>query len=363
MPEGGRLDLQFSLAGREQGACLPDPPPLQWEFPLWQNTWLGVATDRTPVSSGPTGVSSLGHCGVHFRLTGVWFPQDLLGFQPCKICGVQFTLTGVWSPQDLLGFLLWDIVGFSSGWQPGFLRTCWGFSFGILWGSFQADGSLVSSGPIETSALGHCGVQLRLTWVWSAQDTLGFQFWDIVGFSSGWQERGLLRTHWGFSLGRCRAQFRLMESDLRTHWGFGFGTLWGSVQADRSLVPQDPLGFWLWDIVGFSSGWQEPGFLRTCWGFSFGILWGSFQAEGSLVFSGIAGRWCPWRKRWVKLGRRFLCVAVAECVCLQRTQDCQGLMWKVVFSQFLWYRMVSSVVLRCVVSLVRLIEGTVLFLQ
>ena len=56
-------------------------------------------------------------------------------------------------------------------------------------------------------------------------------------------------------------------------------------------------------------------------------------------------------------------MAVAECVCLQRTQDCQGLMWKVVFSQFLWYRMVSSVVLRCVVSLVRLIEGTDLFLQ
>ena len=74
-----------------------------------------------------------------------------------------------------------------------------------------------------------------LTGLWSPQDPLEFHLWDIVGFSSGWQESGFLRTYWDFSFV---------------------------------------------EFVGFSSGWQEPGFLRTCWGFSFGILWGSFQADG-----------------------------------------------------------------------------------
>ena len=106
MPEWGRLDFQFSLAGREQ-------EPVSLTFADSNGNSL---SDRAP--------------------------------------GWAWPLTGLWSPQDPLGFHLWDIVGFSSGWQePGFLRTCWGFRFGILWGSFQADGSLVSSGPAGNSAL------------------------------------------------------------------------------------------------------------------------------------------------------------------------------------------------------------------
>ena len=79
-----------------------------------------------------------------------------------------------------------DMVGFSSaGWKSCLLRTHWGFSFGALWGSVQADGiwypqdllglqlqdivgsveadrTLVSSGPTRVSALGHCGVHSSL---------------------------------------------------------------------------------------------------------------------------------------------------------------------------------------------------------
>ena len=109
--------MQFPLAGRERGARLPDPPPPQAEFPLCLSTWLPVAADWSLVSSGPTGVSALGRCGVQFRLTGV----------------------------------------------SGLLRTRWGFSFGTLWGSVQAEGSLVSSGPAGASALGHCETQFRKT--------------------------------------------------------------------------------------------------------------------------------------------------------------------------------------------------------
>ena len=65
-------------------------------------------------------------------------------------CGVQFRLTGVWS-----------------------LRTLWGFDFGTLWGSVQADRSLVSSGPAGDSALGYCGVHFRLKGVWSSQELQG----------------------------------------------------------------------------------------------------------------------------------------------------------------------------------------------
>ena len=137
---------------------------------LW-NLWGPVHADRSLISSGPAGVSALGHCGIQFRLTA-WFPQDLLGIQ------------------------FWYIVGFISGWwESGLLRTHWGFSIGTLWGSVEADMGLVSSGPTRLSVLRHCGVQFRLTGAWSPQDPLGLQHWDIVGFSWGWHESGLLRTH------------------------------------------------------------------------------------------------------------------------------------------------------------------------
>ena len=67
---------------------------------------------------------------------------------------------------------------------------------------------LVSSVPKGASALGHCGVQFRLTGVVLSQD-----------------------PH-----------------------GFGFGTLWGSVQADGIWSPLDPVVLQFWVIVGFSSG-------------------------------------------------------------------------------------------------------------
>ena len=76
---------------------------------------------------------------------------------------------------------LWDFFGVQfrdMGIWP--LRTHWGFGFGTLWCSVQADGSLIS-GPTGVSALIHFGVQSRVMGVWS----------------------------------------------LRTHYDFGFGTLWG----------------------------------------------------------------------------------------------------------------------------------------
>ena len=97
--------------------------------------------------------------------------------------------------------------------------------------------------------------------VWSPQDLLVLQLWDFVGFSSGWQESGLFRTHWDFS----------------------FGTLWGSVQGDGSLATDDPLWLWLWDVVGFSLSWLESGLLGTHWVFSFDTFCGSIQGDGNMA--------------------------------------------------------------------------------
>ena len=59
-------------------------------------------------------------------------------------------------------------------WQDyGLLRTHLGFIFGTLWGSVQADRSLVSSGPAGDSGLGYCGDHFRLMGVWSPQDLQG----------------------------------------------------------------------------------------------------------------------------------------------------------------------------------------------
>ena len=119
---------------------------------------------------------------------------------------------------------------------------------------------LVSSVPKGASALGHCGVQFRLTGDGSPQ------------------EMGHHRTHVVLALGHCGVQFRQVESALLwTQLCFSLGALWGSVQADEILSHQNLLGvtirdifcsvptvrrwvttgpmcFWLWDIVGFSSG-------------------------------------------------------------------------------------------------------------
>ena len=147
MPEWGRLDFQFSLAGREQ-------EPVSLTFADSNGNSL---SDRAP--------------------------------------GWAWPLTGLWSPQDPLGFHLWDIVGFSSGWQEsGFLRTYWDFSFVEFVGFSSGWQELGPSRRAGILALGHCGVQFRLTGAWFPQDLLVIQVWDIVGIISGWWESGLLRT-------------------------------------------------------------------------------------------------------------------------------------------------------------------------
>ena len=188
----------------------------------------------------------MGHCGVQFRLAGDGSPQDPCGFGFGTLWpSVQ--ADGIWFPQNPLGLQFWGIVGFSSG-------AC----------------NLIS-GPICASVGG------------------------ILGFSSGAQEMGGHRTHVVSALGDCWVQFRLMESDLRNSWGLSFRTLWGSVQADRSCVITGPTWFWLWYVVGFSSGrWNlvssgpscasvlghcwvqfrlmEYDVFRACWRLSFGTL-------------------------------------------------------------------------------------------
>ena len=47
-----------------------------WGF-SFGTLWGSVQADGSLVSSGPIGASALGHCGVQFRLMGVWSPQDL----------------------------------------------------------------------------------------------------------------------------------------------------------------------------------------------------------------------------------------------------------------------------------------------
>lgn len=154
------------------------------------------------------------------------------------------------------------------------------------------------------------------------------------------------RTHKILALGHCGVHFRLMESGpLRTHLGFSFGAWWGSVEADGSLVPQDPLGLQFSGIVGFSWSWQDSDLLKTCWGFSFRTLWDSVEFDGSLVSSRPARRWCCWRKMWGKLGR-FLCVAVAESLSY-KDPELLGLDVEhcgILVSFCLWYKMVSYII-------------------
>lgn len=269
MLEWGRLDLQFYwLAGNKEPASWPSQ--LQWEFPLTE--YLAVATDRLGLLRTHWGFI-LGHCGVLFRLPGVWSPRTCRDFcrGHCGVqsrleqslvpatqvgalalghCGVQFRLTRAWFPQDLLGIQLWVIVRFSS-----------------------ADvESLVS------------------------QDPLGLQHWDIVGFSWGWHG-AWPQDPLGISpLGHCRTQFRLMGVWI-SWWPIGAGQalLWGSCLCWQELGPCDPLGFWLpWDIVGFSSGLQgcvSVGLAEDSKALD--IVWGSFAWWESVPPQDSAGRWCP----------------------------------------------------------------------
>ena len=106
--------------------------------------------------------------------------------------------SGAWNlvSSELIVDSLWGIVG---------LSTC-------SW-------NLNSSGPAGGSALGHCGVQFKLTGHGSPQDTCSFSF-------------GVL---WGSVLWFC------------------FGSLWSSVQADGIWCSQDPIGLQFWGLVGCSS--------------------------------------------------------------------------------------------------------------
>ena len=55
--------------------------------------------------------------------------------------------------------------------------------------------------------------------------------------------------------GNWGIKFRWMESALfRTCWGLSFRIFGGSMSGERLWVTTIPACFWLWDIVGFSSG-------------------------------------------------------------------------------------------------------------
>ena len=101
-----------------------------------------------------------------------------------------------------------------------------------------ADRSLVSSGPTGISDLERCGIQFRKT--------------GSLVFSGPAQD---------LALGHCGVHFRLT----------GDGS------------PQDPLVFWLGDIVGWVQAEWVSGLLRTCWCFSSGTLWGSVEGYGDLA--------------------------------------------------------------------------------
>ena len=96
-----------------------------------------VATDSTLVSSGPAGASALGQCEVQFRQMESRLLRTDWGFSFGALRG-SVQADGIWSPQDL-----------------------WGFSFRTLWGSVQADRRWVTRGPMR------------------------FQLWGIVEFSAG----------------------------------------------------------------------------------------------------------------------------------------------------------------------------------
>ena len=73
-----------------------------------------VATDSTLVSSGPAGASALGQCEVQFRQMESRLLRTDWGFSFGALRG-SVQADGIWSPQDLLGVQLQNIVGFSSG--------------------------------------------------------------------------------------------------------------------------------------------------------------------------------------------------------------------------------------------------------
>ena len=84
-----------------------------------------------------------------------------------------------WSPQDSLGLWLLEHMGLSPCWQRGGFRT--------TQGRVHANGSQVSSGVAEASALGRCGVQFTLTGAPSPQDRPGGGAADGKG-EEKWEE-------------------------------------------------------------------------------------------------------------------------------------------------------------------------------
>ena len=148
-----------------------------------------------------------GNCGIKFR----WMESAL--FRTCwglsfRIFGGSMSGERLWVTTIPACFWLWDIVGFSSGgWN------------------------LVSSGPNCGSVLRHCGVKFRLTGYGSPQDPRGFGFGtsrSSLHFERRWVTTGSML--------------------------FQLWALWGAVQNDGILFPQDLLGTELWDILWFSSG-------------------------------------------------------------------------------------------------------------
>ena len=150
------------------------------------------------------------------------------------------------SPQQvelptLMEYFQWLWMATDKTLVSGLLRTYWGFSFRTVWGSVQTDRRWVTTGP---------------TW---------FQLWTRWGSAQVDGSLAPSEPTGASVLGHCRVQFRLMKSGLpRTCWGFSFRTLWVQLRLTGLWSPQDPLGFQLWDIVGFIRVWWESSFLKTC---------------------------------------------------------------------------------------------------
>ena len=160
------------------------------------------------------------------------------------------------------------------------------------------------------SALGHGGVQLRWMEVLPPQNPLGLQYWGMVWFSSGWWNLISSGPAEASASGHCGVQFKLMESGLlRTHLGFSFGAWWGSVQADGIWSPQDPLGLQFWGMAGLSWGWWEPGPSGHTWASVLGHcgvqlrltgLWSPQDLLGLQLWDIVGFSWVWWESSFLK---------------------------------------------------------------
>ena len=157
---------------------------------------------------------------------------------------------------------------------------------------------------MDSAELLSCGQASTELWVQLGQSAFSYCLaGNAEPASLSWLELSLLRTRWGFGLWKALGP-AVSQASRKTRQEGRAGRE-GELTLMEAQSPQDPLGLQLWVLVVSSSCWQE------------------------LVSSGPSGSWSCWR-RWGKVGRSFLCMAV-EGVCLQRTQERRSLMWKTGF--------------------------------